>query len=128
MVEERVTLYNKDELLGNIIKTECRRVEIERRAYAQYRNAISVRFVRKGARKERGFVDTYRSRLLVLKGWGHPDPAGLFDGGERDGIAVKAKYMAFDEGWERDFNDLIDDHVATTGAEVVWDSRGEVIN
>lgn len=129
----KVTIYSKGEMFGTITAVEARTASIERRAYAQYQNAIEVKFVKKGARKTRGFVLTYRPHLLVLKGHGHPKPAGLFDGGvsntSQDGQVTThaAKHRAFDGGYGQDFDAMIAQHIETTGAEVLFDARGETI-
>lgn len=129
---EKATLYIRGGL-GNVVKVECRRVEITRRAYAQYSSAIEYRFVPKGARRERGAVETYRSSLLVLEGHGHPDPDGIWDESSRkdegSGVSsVRARYSGHDPRWESDFGAMIDAHIQETGAKVVWDTRGEAIS
>ncbi len=129
---DRVTIYRQSDMLGIIVKYEARSCDIVRRPYAQYSSAIQVRFVKKGGRTERGFVETYKPRLLVLEGWGHPEPAGLFDGGKttefEGGSFSQAKHMAFDGGYAADFDSMIAKHIADTGAKVAFDARGEHIS
>lgn len=131
MKAEKVTIYRAGGVMGNVTKVEARSVDVERVPYAQYRNAIKLQFVPKGARKARGVVETYRSSLLVLEGWGHPDPAGIFDESTAetvDGVTtVRGSYRAFDDAWARDFDAKIRAHLEATGARVLWDTRGEVI-
>lgn len=132
MKAEKVTIYRRSEMMGNVVKVEARSVDVERVAYAQYRDAIKLQFIPKGARKPRGLVETYRSSLLVLEGWGHPDPDAIFDESKAetgtDGVTtVRGRYAAFDEGWARDFDAKIRAHLEATGARVLWDTRGEAI-
>ena len=131
VAERKVTVYSKGGM-GNIVRTECREVEVERAPYAQYRGAIHVRLTPKGKRNRRGFVETYESDLLVLEGHGHPAPEGLFGEAQVDantGLAVsRSHYSAFDPRWASDFAEMIDRYVKETGAKVLWDSRGERIS
>ncbi len=129
----KATIYRKSDFFGVITKTEVRACEVERRPYAQYTNAIAVRLVKKGARKTRGFVETYEPYLLILAGHGHPDPAGMFDGGEVENVtqgitAHKAKHAAFSGGYADDFNVMIEKYLDEGGGKILFDARGEHIS
>ena len=124
----KATIYTQG-MLGNVVKIEARQVIVERVMHAQYLNAVQVRFVPKGARKERVIVETYVSHMLILEGHGHPDPAGAFDGGKsdvRDGVtAIWVKHRAFDGGYHRDFADMMTGYLERHAA--AWDTRGEIL-
>lgn len=128
---DRVTIYFRGGL-GAISRVECRTAEVRVRGWAQYPAAVECRFVPKGARKERGFVQSYRPSLLVLDGWGHPEPDGMFDESQaevrqtRAGTvtSVMARYSACSDGWQRDFDAMVADYLERSGARVLADFRG----
>jgi hypothetical protein len=129
----KATIYRRGDFFGVIGKTEVRACEVERGSYAQYKNSITVRFVKKGARKTLGFRETYEPYLLILAGHGHPDPAGMFDGGEADrrtpGVtSQKAKYSACSDGYADDFNAMIEKYLDEGGGKILFDARGEHIS
>jgi hypothetical protein len=41
--------------------------------HAQYLDALHFRLKLKGARKLRGFVEHYKSKTVIVEGWGHPE-------------------------------------------------------
>jgi len=122
----RVTLY----FMGGLgySKIEASSVSLALIAYAQYASAVEVKFVPKGARKERGFVQTFQPSLIVLDGWGHPDPDGIWDEStkrEGDGYStVQAKYRSCDPRWASDFGTKLAGYLESSGAHVLADYRG----
>ena len=128
MKTDRVTLYFSGEMMGNYHRIECRSAEISLRAYAQFSAAIEVRFMQKGCRRVRGFMQTDSPSLLVLEGWGHPQPAGIFDESTREEVSpgvtfTKGRHSGFSPGWRLDFDAMIGEHVEKTGAKIVADFR-----
>ena len=126
--EGKATVYTKGEFMGNIIKTEVRKVEVNERPYAQYANALELRIVKKGARKERGKVLTGPAPfLVVVKGHGHPEPGDLFGGDKtvdaNGTVTMRGTYAAFDKGWVEDFRKDVD----LEGAEVLFDAEGHEV-
>ncbi len=126
------TIYRRSEFMGNIVRIEARSAEVECVQYAQYADAIEVRFVRKGARKLCGWVETDSPFLLILDGHGHPDPAGIHEGGSVaklfGGVTMTgSKYSSHDAGWARDFEALIAPHIEA-GAVVLADFRGAKVS
>lgn len=123
----KVTIYHKSDLMGNIIKTEARLVEHGTRKYAQYDNAVFVNFVPKRKRKVRGLIATSRPYVLILEGWGHPDPDSLFGPAERSettGVGfARGRYSAFSGGWVADFEKRINPYLESGKAAVVADYR-----
>lgn len=114
-------MYVKGEFLGNIIKIEATEATIEIKPYAQYPNAVHVTFRKPRQRKDRGFVQSYRPSLLVLDGWGHPDPASPWKP-ISEGCS-ESKYMSCDERWQSDFDAAIEAYIETTGTLVLADFR-----
>lgn len=120
------TIYMAGEFLGNIIKTEAKDVSVTRGKYAQYSNAIFITFTPKGKRKPRSVVQTYKPSALILEGFGHPEPASAFKTvSEDDSVTVKSSvYRSFDDGWRRDFDSMIAQHIEKTSAVILADFRG----
>lgn len=112
---EKATIYTTSEFMGNVIKTEVRRGEVEIAPYAQYNEAVHVRFVPKGKRSQRGFVKSHKPFVLVLEGHGHPDAATLYGETEatQDGecSVARGRYRSFDAGWVRDFRSLMSSYI-----------------
>lgn len=121
---ENVTIYSCG-FMGNYIKTECRTLSVAIGRYAQYPSAVHAVFVPKGKRSPRGFVQTSFPSLVIVKGHGHPDPAGIYDGGTSyktgEVTMSRSKYSSCDDGWKNDFRAMLSAHVAATGAEVIAD-------
>ena len=107
MSKEKVTIYTTDEFLGGITKIEARLVDCGYRKYAQYDNAPYVEYIPKGKRKARYIVRGYKPTLVVIKGWGHADPASPWDTRVEGGLVVQhARYLAHDPAWVEEFKQL----------------------
>lgn len=102
---ENCTMYTSGEFMGNYQAYKCKWVEIEIAPYAQYSRAIHVRFLEKGKRNPRSFVQTYKPSLVIAQGWNAPAPANPFvTVSETAALTVQTtKYRSFDEGWKNDF-------------------------
>lgn len=124
---EKATIYTTSEFMGNVTKTEVRRGEIEVKPYAQYAEAIHVKFVPKGARKLRGFVKSHKPYVIVLEGHGHPDPDSLYGAYRetQDGEAAVAsgRYRSFDPRWVEDFEASLNEYLEDKRDAVVFDRR-----
>lgn len=122
----RATMYLRSEFLGNIVRVEVSSLEVTRGAYAQYDNAIKATFVKKGCRNRSGLTQTSFPSLVILEGWNHPEPPKAF-GAARDagnGTQVsRSTYSSCDPRWQSDFDALLADHVAKTGAKILGDYR-----
>src|SRR4051812_40171661 len=76
----KVTLYLQGDLALGLRKVEATGLTVEIRPCAQYQAAVHASFLPKRARRLREISpQTSRPLLLVLGGWGHPDPDGLWD-------------------------------------------------
>lgn len=123
----RVTIYRAGEHFGNYSRYEARCCEVNSEKYAQYDNALRVRFILKGARSTKGFYLTYEPRCVILEGWGHFPPASMFGAEEDRGSGVswaKSRHSSFSKGWDEDFDRDMKAHIAATGAQIVFDARG----
>ena len=123
---EKVTVYVASEFGLGIKKIEATKLSIEVRPYAQYLTGIVVELLPKRMRRMRGFVQSYRPSLVVLEGWNHPDPDGMWDPStvktDGDVTTQRARYSACDERWQTDFDAKIDAYIAN-GATVLYDFR-----
>lgn len=104
---ENVTLYFSGESFGNYHRILCKYVEIEIKPWAQYPSAVHFRYLEKGKRKLRGFVQSYRPSLIVAEGHNTPKPASMF-GDEMpagEGVTIaRARHSSCGAGWRDDFN------------------------
>ena len=128
---EKVTLYAKGGF-GNIVKIEARLHETglrNRTTYATKSVPYAV-FTPKRKRKERAFTVTERDPfLLILKGWGGPDPAGIFGEETKDpktGVTTRhSTHVSFDPAFRSDFDALIDPLLESGAIEVILDVRDD---
>lgn len=121
----RATIYTRG-LLGSVTRTEVKTCQITVRPYAQYNHAVECRYRKPRQRVDRGFVQTFQPDLLVLDGWGHPEPGAAFEtvSESADCVVSRARYSACDPRWAADFNAQIDAYLEASGARVVADFRG----
>lgn len=99
----KVTMYLRSEFGMGVVKVEAKTCELEVKPYAQYERGIYVKFLKPRQRKTRSLVQASYPSLVILDGWGHPDPDGMFlpeQPGETEGVTVRhGRYSAFDERW-----------------------------
>lgn len=110
----KVTIYTTSEFMGNVCKYEGTLIEHGTRKYAQYDNAPYVDFVPRGKRKPLRIQKAYKPYLLIVEGWGAPEPEPMCT--PQGGMS---KYSSFDDGWRRDFNALIE----ASGCVIIADYR-----
>ena len=123
----KATLYRRGEFLGAIHKIEVRAISVTREKYAQYESAVRVEYIEPRQKRARTFVDSYKPSVLVLDGWGHPDPDSAFGPEEQTAPGVtlsKSRYSSCDPRWQSDFDAKIDAYIAEKGAKVIADMRG----
>lgn len=112
---EKATIYTTTQMMGNIIKTEVRKGEVEIKPYAQYSKAVHVQYVPKGKRKKRSFVKSHEPFVLILEGHGHPDADSLYGEAEAtqngEVSVARGRYRCFHSGWVDDFRSLISAHI-----------------
>ncbi len=118
---DKCTIYWTGDFMGNVQKLEARSASVEVKPYAQHRDAVHVRYIKKGGRKERGFVKGYQPRVYIVEGWNQPEPASMFNQVEEmdSGVTVhSSSYTCFDERYVSDFRDLM----KAKGVEFDFDS------
>lgn len=122
MIQEKVTIYFRGGM-GAYCKIEARSFEIEIGPYAQYGQAVTCRFVAKGARNPRGFVQTYQPSLVIVKGWGHFEPESMMgpaEPGSVEGVTVaRGRHSVCSSEWSKNFGAAL----STSAALVVHDFR-----
>jgi hypothetical protein len=108
----KVTLYIQLQgLLGNIIKIQAREFEVLRRQWAQYPGAVVARWKAPRKRQWSSYSEGYKPYLVVLKGWGHPDPCSPWKTiGEN---VQQAHHSPFSDGWNNDFDEWLEDYLAS---------------
>ncbi len=120
----KVTLYFRGGM--GYAKIEARAFASGLIPYAQYSSAVEFAFLGKGQRLARGAVQTFQPSLLVLEGWGHPEPGAVYGAEEvtaSGAIVRRGRFSACSPGWTTEFDAMIAAHIAT-GAKVVADYRG----
>lgn len=125
---EKVTLYTTSGF-GNMVKVEARLKEHGTRKYAQYNSAPFVKYVKKRARKVTGFVQTFQPTLLIVAGWGHPEPDSMMVADKEPsdilGVTIsRGRYTSFDPQWQKDFDSQFADYLGRDDVEVIADYRG----
>lgn len=116
---ENVSLYFRGEFFGNYSRIDCRRVEIWRGKYAQYSSAVFCEFTPKGKRKALRIVQDYQPSLVVLRGEQF-EPAPFF--GESVNGVSQSRYSSHAPEWHGEFRRMLAEHVAKTGAVVIFDA------
>ena len=93
--------------------------------HAQFRKAIVISFVPKGKRRRFNIRLTRSPYSIVLDGWGHPEPPDIFDDPRelQHGVAKKAKHVACDSAYDREFNDFLAKYTEESGCIVLADFR-----
>ena len=119
------TLYIGD--LFGYVKLEATQIKYELVDYAQYRNAVQVTFLPKRKRLKRRITKGFRPRIIILEGWGHPEPPGPFQP-ENLGVAgfksKKSRHLSCDEAWDTEFDFFLRSYLNATAAKVAIDFRG----
>jgi hypothetical protein len=114
-------------------RTEAREIIIQLSRHAQFAAAVIITSTRKGTRKR--LQMTYLAgKLVVLEGWGHPPPPGIWDKGasvnsiteRRTGITVTtraSRNCLGNSSWDTEFNAFLEDYLAHSGVKMVADYR-----
>lgn len=126
----KVTMYFRSEFGMGVKRVEATLHEVSVRQYAQYERGVYARFTPKRMRKERHLVQAYGPSLVILEGWGHPEPDGMFlpavpsSTNPEDVMVSRGRYSACDPRWQSDFDAKLAAHVESTKAKVLFDFRG----
>jgi len=113
-----VTIYTLGEMFGGILRTEAYLLEHGTRPYAQYPAAPYVRYIPKGKRKERGFIQGFEPYLVIVEGVG-PQPDCWKVERQGDMEIRQSKYPCFDSRYRTEFDEIL----AKSGAKILADYR-----
>ena len=126
-INQKVTVYTTGEFMGNIIKTEMRLIEFGLQSYAQYDGVPFVIGVPKRKRLPRKFLESYNPYILIVDGWGNPEPDGIYDGGtvlqDNSAITVTQAPRHTTGGYGRDFDTAINKCIEDGSVTVIKDYR-----
>lgn len=121
MTKTKATILFKG-ILGNIVVKHVWLVEHGRGKYAQYDSAVFIKYIDKGARKMKGFWQSFQPYLVILEGWQDIQSQKMFGAArvvDNHGTTVsEGLYMSFDSRWASDFE------AANEFKNVIADYRG----
>jgi len=120
----KATMYRKSEFMGNIIKHEITLIEVkDHQKWAQYDNAVKVLCRHKNKRLSSEHTFSYDPYVVIVEGWGKPDPKDMFDVVEKtDKVTIrKSSYASFDVRFMTDFDKMVDDGKL---GKVIFEARG----
>ena len=122
---KKATLYHSTGF-GNVAKVEVREVEVVRRPYAQDEGAVFATYLRPRKRKLEQYTGSYKPYLVVLEGWGHPEPADMFNWSisESGALVGTGRHSACSGGYENEFDAQLASYLETNPkVEVLGDYR-----
>ena len=123
----KATLYLTGEFFSNIVKVEVREVAVVRKPWAQFSGAVVAIFKKPRQQRERKYVGSYKPYLVVLEGWGHPDPDDPYEWSVSEATEMlvgKSKYLSCSDGYANDFDSKLDAYLAGhPEAKVLGDYR-----
>jgi len=123
--KQKVTIYFRS-MMG-YRKVEARAFAVESGTYAQYSNVKIVKFLEPRKRKARAMRDTGGTNIVILNGWGHPNPDDGFTAPEvtpTGCIVRKSRHACFSPAYDAEFNEFMTDYMAREEVEVILDNRG----
>lgn len=124
IIHEKVTLYLGD--LWGYDRIEARDVSWIFEPYAQYRNAVRVEYTVRGKHKRETAIITKIPPLLILDGWGHPNPPPKYSQPEpisENAVVQSTRRLSCDPEWENEFNAFLNGYLAGSKATVLSDFR-----
>lgn len=129
---QKVTVYRKNSMFGNVVKTEMKLIEFGKAKYAQYNNAPFVAGIPKRKRKASLFRETYNPYMLIVEGWDNINPNGMYDeaskkttgSGLNEVTVMRSSYISFDERYLSDFDAIVDKLIESDDVKVIADFRG----
>lgn len=108
----KATMYRKSEFMGNIVKHEITLIEVkDHQKWAQYNNAVKVLCRHKKKRLNYEHTFSYDPYVVIVEGWGKPDPKDMFDVVEQTETLTikKSSYASFDTRFMTDFDQIVDE-------------------
>lgn len=103
---KKATVYYKGEWGPGINRLEVREICVTRRPWAQYPSAVICNFLQPRKRKWQNLTGSYEPYIVVLEGWGHPEPGSPWTNTQvGDGVITQqSRYSCHDERWGTDFD------------------------
>lgn len=121
----KCTIYIRG-MMG-VHRVEANLAVLERGPYAQYRNALHLRFLEKRKRHQRVAEFGYKPYILILEGWGHPeqdDPMVEIPGDAGSKVVVsRSRYLSCGPRYQSEFDAKIDAYIAARKPRVLADER-----
>lgn len=111
-------------------RVECKWLRVRVQSYAQYPRALRVEYLPKGKRKALGFMETLHPSLLVLRGYGHPEPGNAFTPERVEahpGGFVRTsmtRHSCYAPEWRIEFNATMAPYLEEHPGHVLADYRG----
>lgn len=116
----KVTMYYQGDF-GRMRKVEAKECAVFEGGFAQHEQAWRCEFKKPRQKQARELLQygQHHRTLVILEGWGHPDP----DSGwlPAEGRMQQAKYRSCDPRWTGDFRQMLAGYLEESGAKVVFD-------
>lgn len=126
-VKKKATFYRPSEFGMGYVKTELWLKEVGFMKYAQYNNAPYVVGTPKRKRTAYRWIKGYDPKMIVLEGWGHPDPPSGFTNPVVDPVTgwdvKRSKHLCFDEAYDVEFDEELDSYLRENAVQVLFDTR-----
>jgi hypothetical protein len=122
-LHEKATLYLAD--LWGYGRVEACNLTWRFEKYAQFPNAARVEYTVRGKRKRQTAMIT-TVPLVVLDGWGHPDPPAKFGPPEPTAgnlTAQSTRRLSCDPEWQNEFDAFLYGYLEGSKARVLLDLR-----
>ena len=107
------------------VRKEVTVLTIGIKPYAQYPSAVHVYYKEPRQRSLRGFIQSYQPNVVVLDGWGHPDPTSAFTAEEEvDGVTCsRSRHMSYSDEYSKEFSSFLNAYKEKTKVNVLADFR-----
>jgi hypothetical protein len=122
-LREKATLYLAD--LWGYDRIEASDVTWRFEKYAQFPNAVRVEYTVRGkSNRQTAMITTIP--LIVLDGWGHPEPPPKFGPPERvtgEATTETTRRLSCDPEWQNEFNAFLYGYLEGSKTRVLLDLR-----
>lgn len=123
-MNNKATVYEQD--LWGYRKIEVTNIIWSIVPHAQYANAIKIVYTLRDKRKPSVVIATGGNGIVVLDGWGHPDPPPTFapkDSQQREQGIRETRRHSCDPEWDSEFKAFLDGYIAGAHPSVLLDTR-----
>lgn len=107
-------------------KVEVTDIEYGLVEYAQYCDAVRIDFLPKRKRLRRRIIEGFKPKIVILEGWGHPDPAPMYEkfDSKVTGVEMFVTRKSGDPSIETDFTTFLKNYIDRSKSVVIIDYRG----